>query len=85
MKREISGKSAYRIRNGAPTLDYGPNGSESATFDDGNVVIKQGDSGDAFYIIESGEATVTQTDDKEVEHTIKCLKKGDYFGGKYYN
>ncbi|KAJ3305503.1 hypothetical protein HDV03_001369 [Kappamyces sp. JEL0829] len=54
---------------------------ESATFNDGEVVIKQGDAGDAFYIIESGEAAVTQMDDSGVEHVMHGLKKGDYFGG----
>lgn len=55
---------------------------ESVTYEDGNVVIKQGDAGDAFYIIEAGEATVTQTDNDGVEHVLHGLKKGNYFGGK---
>jgi cAMP-dependent protein kinase regulator len=54
---------------------------ESVTFNDGDVVIRQGDVGDAFYIIESGEAVVTQTDNNGVEHVMHDLKKGDYFGG----
>ena len=54
---------------------------EPATFKDGEVVIKQGDAGDAFYILEAGEATVSQTDNNGVEHIMHTLKKGDYFGG----
>ncbi|KAI8915982.1 cyclic nucleotide-binding-like protein [Gorgonomyces haynaldii] len=53
---------------------------DTLTFNDGDVVIRQGDVGDAFYIIESGEAEVTQTDDNGVEHQMHGLKKGDYFG-----
>jgi CRP-like cAMP-binding protein len=58
---------------------------ESATFYDCDIVIKQGDAGDAFYIIESGEATVTQTDNNGVEHIMHGLKKGDYFGGNHWS
>ncbi|KAI9202483.1 cyclic nucleotide-binding-like protein [Polychytrium aggregatum] len=54
---------------------------ESVTFNDGEVVIRQGEAGDAFFIIENGEATVTQTDDNGVDHSgFPSLKKGDYFG-----
>ncbi|KAI8902129.1 cyclic nucleotide-binding-like protein [Globomyces pollinis-pini] len=53
---------------------------ESVTFNDGDVVIKQGDVGDAFFIIESGEGLVTQSDDNGVEHAMHGLAKGDYFG-----
>ncbi|KAJ3108560.1 hypothetical protein HDU97_000842 [Phlyctochytrium planicorne] len=53
---------------------------ESVVFNDGEVVINQGDVGDSFYIIESGEATITTTDKDGVEHEMPGLKKGDYFG-----
>lgn len=54
---------------------------ESVTFDDGDVVIKQGDVGDNFYIIESGEARVVKVDEEGVEHELPGLTKGNYFGG----
>lgn len=53
---------------------------ESVTFEDEQVVMKQGDAGDNFYIIESGEAVVLQKNDQGVENQVKHLKKGDYFG-----
>ncbi|KAJ3271141.1 hypothetical protein HDV01_006999 [Terramyces sp. JEL0728] len=56
---------------------------ESVTFSDGEYVIKQGDVGDSFFIVESGEANVTQFDDNGVEHALHSLKKGDYFGGTF--
>ena len=58
---------------------------ESVTFNEGDVVMKQGDPGENFYIIESGDAEVTQADEQGVEHVVHKLKKGDYFGGKFYN
>ncbi|KAJ3238233.1 hypothetical protein HDU81_008215 [Chytriomyces hyalinus] len=52
---------------------------ESQVFNDGDIVIKQGDVGEQFYIIESGDASVTKLIDG-VEHQYPGLKKGDYFG-----
>lgn len=54
---------------------------EPVNFNDGDIIIKQGDSGDSFYIIESGEVTVLQTDNNGVEHSMLGLKRGSYFGG----
>ncbi|KAJ3004655.1 hypothetical protein HKX48_001111 [Thoreauomyces humboldtii] len=53
---------------------------ESVTYNDNDVVIKQGDVGDAFYIIESGEARVVTIDENGIEHEMPGLQKGDYFG-----
>lgn len=52
------------------------------SFEAGKQIIKQGDIGDKFYIVESGEAVVTKKDgeeDKE-EKVVQELKKGSYFG-----
>jgi len=53
---------------------------DSISFDDKDVVIRQGDSGTTFYIIEAGEATVTQLDADGNIRQVASLKKGDYFG-----
>lgn len=53
---------------------------ESVTFNDGEVVIRQGAVGESFYIIESGDAKVTQADDTGKVHELPSLTKGDYFG-----
>lgn len=53
---------------------------ESIIYNSGEVVIQQGDTGQSFYIIESGEATVVKVDENGVEHSMGSLKKGDYFG-----
>ncbi|KAI9853958.1 MAG: hypothetical protein M1824_000788 [Vezdaea acicularis] len=43
----------------------------------GSHIIKEGDPGDAFFIIESGEADVFK---RGVEKPVTSYKKGDYFG-----
>ena len=54
---------------------------ETATYNEGDVVIRQGDAGDCFYMVESGEADVYQTDLQGGNHYMMTLKKGSYFGG----
>jgi len=53
---------------------------ESAVYENGQLVIKQGDIGNSFFLIESGEASVTKIDEEGIEHELPGLKKGDYFG-----
>ena len=57
---------------------------ETSTFNEGDVIIKQGDPGDCFYMVESGEADVYQTDVQGGNHYMMTLKKGSYFGGNFY-
>ncbi|RCH88233.1 hypothetical protein CU098_000474, partial [Rhizopus stolonifer] len=52
---------------------------ESVYFEDGQEVVKQGDVGDQFYIIESGEAVVLKTD-SGVQQQVNRLERGSYFG-----
>ena len=51
---------------------------ETRTFQSGERVIREGESGDEFYIIESGTALVEKSD----AGVIGELKRGDYFGGE---
>nr|CAG8469954.1 4876_t:CDS:2 [Entrophospora candida] len=53
---------------------------ESLYYEDGELVIEQGDIGNNFYLIEFGDARVTKFDDDGIEHELPGLKKGDYFG-----
>jgi len=46
----------------------------------GQVVIKQGDEGDYYYIIKSGRAKVTRASKTGAELTLATLKDGDAFG-----
>ena len=50
------------------------------TFADGDVIVKQGEPGDTFYIIKEGTAVCSQKDNKGVEKEVAVLKGGDYFG-----
>ncbi|KAM6495701.1 Cyclic nucleotide-binding-like protein [Amanita muscaria] len=54
----------------------------SRVYDDGQVVVRQGETGDTFFFIEEGEAVVTKVHDEETAREIKVgtLGKGDYFG-----
>lgn len=54
---------------------------ESVYFEDGQEVVKQGDVGDQFYIIESGEAIVLKTNADGIQHKVNQLERGSYFGG----
>ncbi len=46
----------------------------------GDVIIKQGDEGDFYYVIKSGECKVTRTSKTGSELTLATLKGGDAFG-----
>ncbi|MCC7413626.1 MAG: cyclic nucleotide-binding domain-containing protein [Gammaproteobacteria bacterium] len=46
----------------------------------GEVIIKQGDDGDSYYIIKSGKAKVTRTSKTGAELTLAQLSDGDAFG-----
>lgn len=50
-------------------------------YKEGETVIEEGTTGDAFFLIKSGEATVTvKNQDGNGETTVASLKMGDYFG-----
>jgi CRP-like cAMP-binding protein/serine/threonine protein kinase len=52
----------------------------SVEFNDNDIIVKQDDEGDTFYIIEDGAVKCTQrkADGREVE--LVTLRSGDYFG-----
>ncbi|KAL8652022.1 MAG: hypothetical protein Q9210_002926 [Variospora velana] len=51
---------------------------ETQKFTDGQTIIQEGDKGEAFFMVEQGEAEVYKKD--AGEQAIKLYKKGDYFG-----
>lgn len=59
---------------------------QAREFNEGDTVVREGEDGREFYIIEEGSAVVykrAQGDDGEVkEEVVSNLKKGDYFGGQ---
>jgi CRP-like cAMP-binding protein len=46
----------------------------------GQAIIRQGDTGDTFYIIKRGHVEVTQRDERGVSQVVNQLDRGDYFG-----
>jgi CRP-like cAMP-binding protein len=46
----------------------------------GQVIIRQGDRGDRFYIIAQGHVEVTQRNERGVSEVVNQLDRGDYFG-----
>jgi cAMP-dependent protein kinase regulator len=55
---------------------------EPIQFDDGQVVIKENDVGENFYLIEQGNAVFYKTAPDGAQQEVNRLSKGDYFGGK---
>eukprot|EP01095_Lingulamoeba_sp_RSL-Kostka_P006804 TRINITY_DN2154_c0_g1_i3.p1 TRINITY_DN2154_c0_g1~~TRINITY_DN2154_c0_g1_i3.p1 ORF type:complete len:148 (+),score=64.67 TRINITY_DN2154_c0_g1_i3:397-840(+) len=55
---------------------------EPIEFNDGQVIVQQGDPGDTFYIIVEGEARVEQIqgEDGSEPQEVARLKSSDYFG-----
>lgn len=50
------------------------------TIEPGQVVIRQGDAADRFYLVERGSLRVTQVGEEEEERTLRDLGAGDVFG-----
>lgn len=50
---------------------------ETRKFTPGEVIIKEGDPGDSFYLLESGEANAYKGDPS---NKVLSYKKGDFFG-----
>ncbi|KAK3719218.1 hypothetical protein LTR37_004437 [Vermiconidia calcicola] len=50
---------------------------ETTKYPAGSAIIREGDVGDKFYILENGEAEATK---RGTDKPLKSYKKGDYFG-----
>lgn len=55
---------------------------EPIRFQEGQVVLSQGDPGDNFYLIEEGKAVFYRVAPDGSQQKVNEMKKGDYFGGK---
>lgn len=54
---------------------------ELVNFSHGDYIVRQGTSGDTFYIISEGQVRVTRrVEGKKDEEEIRFLSRGDYFG-----
>lgn len=55
---------------------------ESRIFSEGEDVIREGDAGEEFFLVESGTAVAVKRDANGHESVVKQYTKGDYFGGQ---
>lgn len=55
---------------------------ERETYDVGDVIIRQGNTGDQFYIIAEGDVGVFRADESGTEKKLTTLHQGGYFGEK---
>jgi cAMP-dependent protein kinase regulator len=53
---------------------------KSCNYKQGESVLKEGEYGDVFYIIEEGNAIATKSFNNKKPVNVKEYKKGDYFG-----
>ncbi|KAJ2482431.1 hypothetical protein IWW56_001089 [Coemansia sp. RSA 2131] len=53
---------------------------ESVTYEDSDTIVRQGDPGDDFFLIEQGTVRVYKTDDSGVSREFPPLTQGGYFG-----
>ncbi|KAJ1439703.1 kinase-like domain-containing protein [Ochromonadaceae sp. CCMP2298] len=55
---------------------------EREVFEKGEIIIRQGNTGDQFYIIAEGDVGVYRADDGGAEKKLTVLHQGGYFGEK---
>lgn len=53
---------------------------ETEEFAKGDIIIKEGDAGDKFYLIQEGKAEALKLNDKGIEERVFEFKENDYFG-----
>jgi cAMP-dependent protein kinase regulator len=54
---------------------------KSSNFNNNDYIIREGETGDVFYIVEEGEAIASKTfEPGKPAVEVKTYKKGDYFG-----
>lgn len=62
-------------------LDHVSNTLDRRSFDEGDMIIRQGDEPDGFYVILSGELDVSRlADGRDGVERVATLGKGDFFG-----
>ena len=54
--------------------------TELVVLGDGDEVFAEGDAGDAWYLVVSGEVVITRTSDRRPPHVLGTLEPGEGFG-----
>lgn len=55
-------------------------GALGRIYEDGEVIIRQGATGDSMYVIQGGRVEVLQQSDNGDEQHLAFLERGDFFG-----
>lgn len=55
-------------------------GALGRIYRDGEVIIRQGSTGDSMYVIQGGRVEVLQNSDNADEQHLAFLERGDFFG-----
>lgn len=81
----LKGEAPERIADAFPHLTHdeiveAAGRAEELQFSAGEVILRQGDPADRFYIISSGEVLVTQQTDSGAVMDLQTLGPGQYFG-----
>jgi MFS family permease len=63
-----------------PTLEKLADACDEVTAPAGNVLVREGEPADAFYVLLDGEAEVSAKGEASEERRIRTLGSGDYFG-----
>ncbi|CAE7333273.1 pkaR [Symbiodinium pilosum] len=53
---------------------------QQQTLEAGETILKQGDTGDTFYLVEEGDLVATKSRDGGAQEEVLHYKRGDYFG-----
>jgi CRP/FNR family cyclic AMP-dependent transcriptional regulator len=55
-------------------------GAMGKFYHDGEEIVRQGDTGDCMYVVQSGQVEVIQHSDSGKDQHLAFLKTGDFFG-----
>jgi CRP-like cAMP-binding protein len=55
-------------------------GAMGKFYKDGEIIVRQGDTGDSMYVVQSGRVEVIQQSDGSTEQHLAYLESGDFFG-----
>jgi CRP-like cAMP-binding protein len=64
----------------APYIDILASRLQVEEYDDGHAFIRQGQQGQALYLLLSGAVHITRRDEDGVEHEVRDLSDGELFG-----
>lgn len=75
--------AAYNPRGTGTTGDATQNPSSQEYYRDGEYIVREGEKGETFFLLNSGSVTITQlVEGSDEPKEIRRLHQGDFFGEK---